>query len=177
MTPADIAAIEARLSAATPGPWFHDLQFLQVAAPDPRGGSCRYITAEGGPTDPDADLIAHAPADIAALLAEVRRLTAERATALEAISDAGDYVEGDSLIDSINELITDTDEIRRQGRRENEAGDIVGEIRPMLGGVDQEGVIRAVAEVVDERDALRARVAELEEAARWRPLGPGPVAP
>lgn len=176
MTPADIAAIEARLSAATPGPWgwvsrgSHDALCAADGAVVHSDGSA---AGEYGPdidvNGPDANLIAHAPTDIAALLAEVRRLTAERATALEAISDAGDYVEGDSLIDSINELITDTDEIRRQGRRENEAGDIVGEIRPMLGGVDQEGVIRAVAEVVDERDALRARVAELEEAARWRP--------
>lgn len=50
MTPADLAAIRARLEAATPGPW----------------------TAKS--FDPDDQFIAHAPSDIAALLAEVERL-------------------------------------------------------------------------------------------------------
>lgn len=50
MTPADLAAIRARLEAATPGPW----------------------TAKS--FDPDDQFIAHAPGDIAALLAEVERL-------------------------------------------------------------------------------------------------------
>ena len=79
------AAIEARLAAATPGPWsFHIL-------PQPVGITAATIHSEHGPretcwtvdlppeiggmgTDKDAELIAHAPSDLAALLAEVERL-------------------------------------------------------------------------------------------------------
>ena len=81
----DLQAIEARLEAATQGPWsFHIL-------PQPVGITAATIHSEHGPretcwtvdlppeiggmgTDKDAEFIAHAPSDLAALLAEVERL-------------------------------------------------------------------------------------------------------
>ena len=75
MTPADLAEIEARLNAATPGPWR-----LAIAC-DEYGQDESKSTVRAGYVDvcmadnADATFIAHAPTDIAALLAEVRRLT------------------------------------------------------------------------------------------------------
>lgn len=81
----DLDAIRGRLEAATPGPWTTGGIF------DPRGPNPKQSV--WGPTAPgmqsgvlvvdrapkaDATLIAHAPADIAALLDEVDRLTADR---------------------------------------------------------------------------------------------------
>lgn len=68
----DIEQIEARFAAVTPGPW--------EVIPYSR---------------PNAEFIAHAPADIAALIAEVRRLRGEvedwRETALHHQEVADDY--------------------------------------------------------------------------------------
>ena len=78
----DIEAIKTRANAATPGPWTS-------------GGCARRINKElksvyvtvganemvrnicHGSNENDADFIAHAPEDVAALLAEIERLTAE----------------------------------------------------------------------------------------------------
>jgi len=90
-----IAAIEARLNAATPGPWHYDPTKCwragsSGAMPIRWGESQEAVfspTPDGAPTialtgpanDPqsmaDADLIAHAPEDLRVLLAEARRLT------------------------------------------------------------------------------------------------------
>ena len=71
-----IAEIRARLDAATPGPWHkHDDEpwVTNSATPPMR------IIATGLRGQPEnADLIAHAPADIAWLLDEVERVTLER---------------------------------------------------------------------------------------------------
>jgi len=72
MTP-DLDAIKARLAAATPGPW--ETRFLHRvwmrAREEP--GNLMFGT---GPTQDwaDCDLMAHAPTDLAALVAEVERL-------------------------------------------------------------------------------------------------------
>lgn len=80
MNKADLEAIKARLAAATPGPWvqFHDGDELfvgQIADGD------HYICAVGHrifeQNQLDADFLSYAPADIAALIAEVERLQAE----------------------------------------------------------------------------------------------------
>lgn len=80
MTELDLTPIKARLDAASPGPWswgyvddtanpeaLHSSIDLVAYAPD-RTIKIGY---------PDATLIASAPADIAALIAEVERLRAE----------------------------------------------------------------------------------------------------
>ena len=85
MTTLDLEPIKARLAAATPGPWdFHVL-------PQSVGITVATIHSEQGPretrwtvdlppeiggmgTRADAEMIAHAPEDIAALVAEVERL-------------------------------------------------------------------------------------------------------
>ena len=71
--PDRLAEIRARLDAATPGPWFHypGEPWVTNATDEPR-----IIVATVSPrmTGDNADLIAHAPADIAWLLAEVERL-------------------------------------------------------------------------------------------------------
>ena len=95
MSTLDLEPIKERLAAATPGPWdFHVL-------PQSVGITVATIHSEQGPretcwtadlppeiggmgTEKDAEFIAHAPEDIAALVAEVERLRAER--------DAGRYI-------------------------------------------------------------------------------------
>ncbi len=85
MSTLDLEPIKARLAAATPGPWgFHVL-------PQPVGITVATIHSEQGPretcwtvdlppeiggmgTEKDAEFIANAPEDIAALVAEVERL-------------------------------------------------------------------------------------------------------
>jgi hypothetical protein len=80
----NLDAIKARLAAATPGPWRVSRQNI-----DERPGTsevcdlvndCWVIVEHNdlGRYEDDADLIAHAPADIAALLAEVERLRGHR---------------------------------------------------------------------------------------------------
>ena len=80
----DLDAIKARLAAATPGPWWSDsgdplstnmavavIGGWQVQASRP------FVGDRVTPAKDDADLIAHAPTDLAALVAEVERLREE----------------------------------------------------------------------------------------------------
>lgn len=76
MAELDIEAIKARAAAATPGSWCADPiededvdWFVHSAA-----GPDFPIVARRVCVEADAEFIAHAPADIAALLAEVERL-------------------------------------------------------------------------------------------------------
>lgn len=70
----DVEAIKARLAAATPAPWAVFYRCFVVA----RSGDV-IVSTQSHPyqihMDEDLALIAHAPADIAALLAEIERLT------------------------------------------------------------------------------------------------------
>lgn len=75
--PLDLAPIEARLNAATMPPWLRTQWSdngetpRRVIADHTR---CYVITTEGMLANADAELIANAPTDIAALLAEVKTL-------------------------------------------------------------------------------------------------------
>ena len=77
MSDEELGEIEARLNAATPGPW---RSFIE-GRDHTRGSS--FIRTQGddielsGATDADQDFIAHARQDIALLLDEVRRLRRE----------------------------------------------------------------------------------------------------
>ena len=82
---AELVQIESRAHAATPGPW--------KVCPDENDENnvplvcCGPEDEHGGPvccdplTEADATFIAHARADVPALVAEVRRLRAERESA------------------------------------------------------------------------------------------------
>lgn len=95
----ELAAIEARLAAATMGPWEPAIMGeVYATAPDERGVHCpnsdiAFIKEDGtwhsllicrgmdGPTRvANAEFIAAARSDVPALVAEVRRLRAELAT-------------------------------------------------------------------------------------------------
>ena len=83
--PLDLAPIRARLEAATPGPWSEagsvpraivaahnaDINLLSLYTFGDGDGPYAVVASQD-----DAALIAHAPTDIAALLAEVERLQA-----------------------------------------------------------------------------------------------------
>lgn len=112
MTPADIAAIEARVAAATPGPWRPQADTNRNGTParsrwrgiyEPVPGqelgsrSCVMNASYKGmePDDiwiscaaADMDLIAHAPTDLARLLADRRELEARATAAEAALADA-----------------------------------------------------------------------------------------
>ena len=87
MSTLDLEPIKERLAAATPGPWrvWHDPDPSKVRSTAVETAWC-YGDIEGDtelitdylPTDADAEMIAHAPEDIAALVAEVEQLRAER---------------------------------------------------------------------------------------------------
>ena len=83
MTTLDLEPIKERLAAATPGPWrvWHDPDPSKVRSTAVETAWC-YGDIEGDtelitdylPTGADAEMIAHAPEDIAALISEVERL-------------------------------------------------------------------------------------------------------
>lgn len=83
MTDLDLAPIEARLAAATPGPWEWDASILGDLQ-TLRAGLAMVLDADGDYcgsawvdiSEPDAELIANAPTDLAALIEEVKRLRA-----------------------------------------------------------------------------------------------------
>lgn len=74
----DLDAIKARLAAATPGPWSHDEPYLRAirnrSGTEVASAHISYGGTGRGAWFPDADLIAHAPEDLATLVAEVERL-------------------------------------------------------------------------------------------------------
>ena len=72
MTDEELAAIEARVQAATPGPWKSSEQYLPLYIHGPSYGDHRGRFSAIVPED--EAFIAHAREDVPALLAEVRRL-------------------------------------------------------------------------------------------------------
>jgi len=98
--PSDLtpAQIEARLAAATPGPWRPVLannsdSHWGVAVEGRDFPSIAYAHAQydgygNGSTKADADLIANAPTDLAYLLAENKRLRAGITEALSSLNTA-----------------------------------------------------------------------------------------
>ena len=80
MTEQELAEIESRVRAATPGPW---RSFIEDR--DHECGS-NFIKTQGedieliGGTDADQDFIAHARQDVPLLVEEIRRLLSERST-------------------------------------------------------------------------------------------------
>lgn len=87
MTPEQLAQIEARVAAATPGPWIKQITddgYLRVTDnPDAVNGICGFGDMEETDASDhrNAGFIAHARADIEMLKEEVKRLQAiEQAT-------------------------------------------------------------------------------------------------
>lgn len=79
MTQERLDAIRERLADATPGPWvwLGEAELASPTIPEPEDeDDYQHITNEDGQIDSsdDADLIEHAPDDLADLLAEVERL-------------------------------------------------------------------------------------------------------
>ena len=86
----DIPAILARLAAATPGPW----RWNNEAGWLEGGGDFAWCLLDCShpddrPSPGDALLIAHAPADLAALCGEVERLSAIAGDAIWLAEDVG----------------------------------------------------------------------------------------
>ena len=73
MTDAELNEIEARLRAATPGPWYVPGAWPTTDRWRPVMSRPKRIAVIGSIIDYDATFIAHAPEDIAALLAEVHK--------------------------------------------------------------------------------------------------------
>ena len=90
MTPERLAEIAARVEAATDGPWrrwnhpmYGDVCAVETAwSWDDDGADTEVVAEQCSPSD--ADLIAHAPKDLADLHAEVERLQAQ----VERVRDA-----------------------------------------------------------------------------------------
>ena len=121
----EIQEIEARLEAATQGPW--DVETI------PETGESRVIVrsntgdpmldvsvAPHGVRAEDAEFIAHAPKDIRALIAEVKRLEAWKREAvtvmdgLQGLGEAlrlplGEQVTGRTALEKVKELIKSRD--------------------------------------------------------------------
>ena len=121
----EIQAIEARLEAATPGPW--DFETI------PETGESRVVVfsntgdpmldvsvAPHGVRAEDAEFIAYAPEDIRALIAEVKRLEAWKREAvtvmdgLQGLGEAlrlplGEQVTGRTALEKVKELIKSRD--------------------------------------------------------------------
>ena len=83
MTDEELAAIEARLKKATPGPWrvvVNGQGDYDAPGIEGEGDAGSVLFDAGLLSHTDRALIAHAPADLRALIAEVERLRAEVAT-------------------------------------------------------------------------------------------------
>lgn len=101
----ELDAIAARLKTATPGPWHwtdgvgDELRALRATdglIVCDFGDATQYYPTEGSePNDADAELIAHAPEDIAALLAEVAVLR----TALRQIAERAQFARAEGAAD------------------------------------------------------------------------------
>lgn len=73
----NLEEIEARLAAATPGPWAWASAPAEGSSETPAEYLANALTGAGPHASFDAEFIAHAPEDIRALLAEVKRLQAQ----------------------------------------------------------------------------------------------------
>ena len=96
MTDEELAAIQGRLDAITPPPWFHVLASIVGTKDDPESpdATCVCCTEWGGYCGDDpqanAEFIAAAPTDISRLLAEVERLKkVSRYLAEQMVHDGG----------------------------------------------------------------------------------------
>ncbi|MGW7786008.1 hypothetical protein [Streptomyces tricolor] len=131
--PLDLDAIRDRLDAATEGPWQRSEDYSDILTPEGDHLASYFKAADG-------ELIAHAPEDIARLLAEVRRLRAELAAERER------YTAGLRRADEhVNAM---TEEMKRYAD---------GEEQPVLWSVYNAMHLRA--------DNAEARAAELERQA------------
>lgn len=77
MNEKELAEIKARAEAATPGPWVADKQYpntFNVTFPKPSKGIVYVDNMAIPQAENDADFIAHARADVPALVSEVERL-------------------------------------------------------------------------------------------------------
>ena len=102
----DKDAIKARLADATPGPWkkvsqeaSYEVGVFEIFGVDPIASISEfsstgsdYITALESMEENDAEFIAHAPTDIADLLAEVERLECELGKFKPCICGEGHYI-------------------------------------------------------------------------------------
>ena len=121
----EIQEIEARLAAATPGPWdFETIPetgesrvFVRSNTGDPM---LDVSVAPHGVRAEDAEFIAYAPEDIRALIAEVKRLEAWKREAvtvmdgLQGLGEAlrlplGEQVTGRTALEKVKELIKSRD--------------------------------------------------------------------
>ena len=90
MTPVDLDAIEARIAAATPGPWSSASGNTATEPIRLRFNSGGRLEVVYEPTwEADAELIAHAPTDLAALVAENERLRTVARAARKLMAGAG----------------------------------------------------------------------------------------
>lgn len=119
----DLGAIKARLAAATPGPWRSpwesDDEYATFTGPD--GAQVVDVTYYDGSrivvSEANAALIANAPTDLAALVAEVERLRRKAAHVPELVSM---LAEARTNAWRMREALT---------RLETAAGNIVGVVR------------------------------------------------
>ena len=101
MAEMSVEAIAARLAAATPGPWEPQLEanddghLVMYAVRIPRGLASipGFVEFDAHVLDPDGELIANAPADIAFLLGEVERARDLAAAAAELAASYRDALE------------------------------------------------------------------------------------
>ena len=82
MTDDELCAIQGRLRNITPPPWFHVLASIVGTKDDPESSDATCVCCTewgycGDDPQANAAFIAHAPDDIAHLLAEVERLREE----------------------------------------------------------------------------------------------------
>ena len=116
----EIQEIEARLAAATPGPWSRSGHDVGQVVYGP-GGQPDLIGPISTNSDiEDAEFIAHAPVDIRALIDEVKRLEAWKREAvtvmdgLQGLGEAlrlplGEQVTGRTALEKVKELIKSRD--------------------------------------------------------------------
>lgn len=160
--PLDLDAIQARLNAATPGPWYADGSEIYAGDPDMHtlhapwvGETCNVDLPDHG--DRNATFVAAARTDVEQLVARVRRLEGQLAEMTHCRDNAIRALHRDDIDTDIDVEEAITEALHGPGWDwEDErtpsliARDVAPEIRP------------ALAKATQQRDEARARVRELE---------------
>jgi hypothetical protein len=157
----DLDPIRKRLEAATPGEW---------SAYTPKGCPDGWLSINAmwaaGPIDPaglcpeDAQFIAHAPADIAALLGEVERLRIK----LDALNPTIGLSKAiDGMLDRYEGICKELD--ARAGRAEARVAELGSRLRESMDKLATYVSLpkgHPISDIVQDNKRLQARAAELE---------------
>ena len=167
MTPMELAEIEARANAATPGPWEVGVlrrecdhpttnQFTEERSVFPPLGESGPVALAAEGEHENGAFIAHARTDVPALIAEVKRLRAENDVLRKS---------ADAAVDGVRAMLPAALKVAREEKREACAARLEREadaVHAKREGMDQRAASYIAARVGALRQMARALGASME---------------